>query len=44
MDRQRVKGMLPGLNGTFLIAGRLVPSAFGTNGDVLGVFKEHTRL
>jgi hypothetical protein len=44
MDRQRVKSMLPGLNGTFLIAGQLAPTAFGRNGDVLGVFKEHNRL
>jgi hypothetical protein len=44
MDLQRVKSMLPRLNGTFLIAGRLAPTAFGTNGDVLGVFKEQTRL
>jgi hypothetical protein len=44
MDRQQVKCMLPALNGSFLIAGRLVLTAFGTNGDVLGVFKEHTRL
>jgi hypothetical protein len=36
--------MLPALNGSFLIAGQLVLTAFGTNGDVLGVFKEHTRL
>jgi hypothetical protein len=36
--------MLLGLNSTFLSAGQLAPSAFGTNGDVLGVFKEHTRL
>jgi hypothetical protein len=44
MDRQRVKSMLPALNGSFLISGRLVLTAFGTNGDVFGVFKEHTRL
>lgn len=44
MDRQQVKCMLPALNGSFLIAGRLVLTAFGTNGDVLAVFKEHTRL
>jgi hypothetical protein len=43
-DRQRDKSMLLGLNGTFLSAGQLTPTAFGTNGDVLGVFKEHTRL
>ena len=43
-DRQRAKSMLPALNGSFLIAGRLVLTAFGTNGDVLGVFKEHSRL
>jgi peptide/nickel transport system substrate-binding protein len=43
-QKEEARSMLPGLNGSFLIAGRLVPSAFGTNGDVLGVFKEHTRL
>jgi hypothetical protein len=44
MDRQRVESVLPWLNGIFPIAGRLAPTVFGTNGDVLGVFKEHTRL
>jgi len=36
--------MLPARNGSFLIAGRLALTAFGTNGGVLGVLKEHTRL
>jgi hypothetical protein len=38
IDWQRVKSMLPGLNETFLNAGQLEPTAYGTNGDVLGVF------